>query len=104
MIHTRKALAKIAILKLSDHYEKTPEGNLWFFVLAQAIKDLGFLLDKSKPKEKTKQIIRQGYIDSMLRYFEGDIFAAEIIGINSEYVRRVLEGVGLCSFQKDKQS
>ena len=74
-----KTLAAIA--KISPHFIDTPEGNLNKAVVVQAIKDL---------RDKSHSIR-----SSAAYYLSKDMYNAEICNVSSEWIRRVIQDVGI---------
>ena len=86
----RKSAANMAIKKLSAHYTSSPEADLFFCIISRAIIDLYNEKRKKKEHQSASKII------GMENYFtKGDIVHAELIGLDSEYVVRVLKKCGI---------
>lgn len=86
----RKIAARAAALKIRHQFGRTPVENLYFAVVEKAI------LDTSLPVYKRRGIdINARYKGSARRYLEGSIPHAEACGVDPNWVRQILQGVGL---------
>ena len=83
-------LANLAIKKIALSYPETPEGKLGFAVTERAI------LDAYDFKERKVNGIDISDREGALSYLnEGEMYWAEMCGVNSDYIRRVIRQVGL---------
>ena len=101
-MQNNSANTKLAVLKLKKSYVHSPESNLLFGIFSMSILDLA---DCHKYKKRIKN--KDGKFSHVLEYYNPDYLSAcrylsnppyyhaEIIGIDSDYVRRILSKIGL---------
>lgn len=78
--------------KLAKAFPDMPEGRLMCAVVVRALEDAhGIGLDSNHFNKLQKQYVR---LDG-LRFFYGEIWAAEIAGVCSNYVRRTIADAGI---------
>ena len=87
--------AKAVIRKLGFQVLDTPESNLMFAVLKQAILD-AYSNVKDEKKVKDKKLAR----DSAMRYLQSDMVHAQLVGLDPDYVRDLLVRVNLMPFKR----
>lgn len=79
-IQEKKLKVKVISAKLSFAFPKTREGRLFLSIVLFAIKDYGETILHAK---------------SAKSYLNGEIFHAEMCGVESDYIRRVMNNVGI---------
>lgn len=87
----RNSKANVAIRKLSTQYIRSPEADLMFSIISRAIIDL-----YNEKRKKNEHHQNNSTIRGLEDYFtRGDIVHAELIGLDSDYVVRVLKKCGI---------
>ena len=86
----KMARAKAAIKKLGYQVEDTPEANLMFAVLKQAIMDAFKSVKRITAKSTAKDREAVANKLSGVRYLESDMVHAQLVGLDPEYVRSIL--------------
>lgn len=91
MNHEKRSEAlSAAVKKLSLEYKKSPESDLLFAIIAKSIEDLGFP-SRSEPKHRISFDSMTPYETAVdFLYGSPSIQHADIIGLETEYIRRVI--------------
>lgn len=83
---TKQKKASLIARKIRSEFPDTPEANLMFAIIYQALKDAA-----SVDAAHLTYAERESAID----YLQGDIPHAAICGVDSDYIKKVIKHVGL---------
>ena len=84
---TDRLIKHAALHKIKTQFPNSPEGNLCFAVVAQAVRDA----TQPMPKKPEEIIKWRHETKSAKDYLSNEIFYAEICGVNSLWIQRVLK-------------
>lgn len=88
---THTAIQKTDVLRIiKAQFPDTPEAALMYSVIEQAVRDL-FLKPRTNPSGKKST----DYRPAAMRYLTGEMWAAEVCGVESSWITGQLKKAGM---------
>ena len=103
MNYPRQKVAAAVCAKIRQQFGKSPEEKLHFAIVERAVHDYSMLLKLKEKSKETGESMATGHESEVAnsqgqkarRYLGGFIRHAEICGVNSEWIRKVMNAGGL---------
>lgn len=83
--------SRLVAKKIKPMFINTAEGRLWFEVVVRALADL--VVNAYARADRSYEAARDRL--SAIRFLSGDMVQAEVAGCDADYIRRVMQEVGL---------